>query len=530
MKNILKTTWFLFFVMLVFPGINYSKDNLLSNPGFLSDEKHNPKNWHLLNNDDHTSFIKSSDSFKLRHKGHKQEKKQNCIGIKTTHGLSAAWVTDTAQCTPGKKYVFSGEFYRSKWVNGKYPEIEIWGKSFLLNTHCNYKTFQKISLNVSCPAKTDNLKFKFINNYPDSIFWLKNPVLKEASLKKHNKFSLPYNNLYKNFFAIGVYGADINNIRQIKKLALNTVIIGGSGKSLQKKIDLCNKINLRYVLAVPRDPGKLKVYLDNLPDINENKLAFYVNDEPGIHGFSVEKANKIQQIIKKQYPLVATCMAILRPQVCDKYINAADFFMLDQYPVPFMPMTWLSDSIEQAKKTVGEQRIISIIQAFGGEKWANNGWPQMPSWSQMDCLAFLSVIHQTKGIFFYSFREIGQTEKGRNKLAKVVGRLNQIYPWLLTDNIQQQIKIKIVSDNKYDYKGREAIHACIKKKDSQLLVILVNVIGTYVESIINISNLNIKNNDQLKIKEVFTHKKYTACKDALRVNFKPYETKAFLIY
>jgi hypothetical protein len=43
-------------------------------------------------------------------------------------------------------------------------------------------------------------------------------------------------------------------------------------------------------------------------------------------------------------------MAVIRPGNCRDYLDAADFFMMDQYPVPNMPMTWLSDSIERASE------------------------------------------------------------------------------------------------------------------------------------------------------------------------------------
>lgn len=146
---------------------------------------------------------------------------------------------------------------------------------------------------------------------------------------------------YKNFFPIGVYGADIDNLPEIKRLAVNTVIIGGEGEKLEKTIEKCHEVGLRYVLSVPRDPDRLKVYLE-----------------------------------------------------------AADFFMMDQYPVPNMPMTWLSDLIDRASAIAGNERITTVIQAFGGEAYETSGWPRRPAWREMDCLSFLSVVHGSRGIFF----------------------------------------------------------------------------------------------------------------------------------
>jgi hypothetical protein len=41
--------------------------------------------------------------------------------------------------------------------------------------------------------------------------------------------------------------------------------------------------------------------------------------------------------------------------------------MLDQYPVPNMPMSWLSDSMDEAALHVGRAWLQSVIQAFDGD-------------------------------------------------------------------------------------------------------------------------------------------------------------------
>jgi len=156
---------------------------------------------------------------------------------------------------------------------------------------------------------------------------------------------------YKNFFPIGVYGADNDNLPEIKKLAVNTVIIGGEGEKLKKTIEKCNEVGLRYVLSVPHDPDRLKLYLDYLIPGDKKKqdilrrhdAAFYVNDEPELVSFPASTASDIHELIKSRIPEAPTCMAVVKPGNCCDYLEAADFFMMDQYPVPNMPMTWLSE-------------------------------------------------------------------------------------------------------------------------------------------------------------------------------------------
>ena len=151
----------------------------------------------------------------------------------------------------------------------------------------------------------------------------------------------------KGFFPVGVYGANLNNLEQIKRLAVNTVVLRGTGANLEEQVEKCHTVGLRYMLTTPREPGTLPGYLDEIAGyVRPHDMAFYVNDEPGIHSFSSGKAVDVNRLIKDRFPMCATAMAVVRPQVCREYADGADFFLLDQYPVPFMPVGWLSDSMD----------------------------------------------------------------------------------------------------------------------------------------------------------------------------------------
>jgi hypothetical protein len=381
----------------------------------------------------------------------------------------------------------------------------------------------------------------------------------------------------KGFFPIGVWVHDVDNFDKIKRLALNTVLFGGTGEKLKGKVEKCHEIGLRYVISVPTDPDKLPVFLKEISGyVRPYDLAFYVNDEPGIHSFPTGRAMDVNRLIKERFPDCATCMAVVRPQVCRDYLKAADFFMMDQYPIPYMPMTWLSDSMDECvggleggkvrsiegkkvrelegekrrrlgdKKGVGADRLASVIQAFGGERRLDH--PRLPTWQEMDCLAFLSVVHGSKGIFFYTFSWIGKTEQGRKRLGRVVGRLNRLYPWLVEKNLEGAVNVEMVSANRFDPKGRLAVHCCLKKKGDELLLIAVNTIGTYVEARLILEGEKVRRlegeegrrGEQQKIRreegvkrrkaqEVFSGEDYVVVDEKIRVRFGPYEVKAFLI-
>ena len=201
--------------------------------------------------------------------------------------------------------------------------------------------------------------------------------------------------------------------------------------------------------------------------------------------------------------------------------------MLDQYPVPFMPMTWLSDCMGECfDKLRGSGRLAAVIQAFGGERWKDLGWSRLPAEREMGCLAFLSVVNGARGIFFYTYGVMGRTEQGRGALGRVVGRLNQVYPWLVVENSAEAVMVEMISENRFDPKGRPAVQCCLKRKAGELMVMAVNVIGTGVEVLLTGEPLRGLAGE--RVREVFSGEDYRVRDGNLRLKLGAYGVKAFL--
>ncbi|MFP4087286.1 MAG: hypothetical protein ACLFUL_10900 [Desulfobacteraceae bacterium] len=502
---------------------------------------------------------------------------EDLVSVCPEYGECEEWVAPLGDCEPGQEYEFRGEFYQRVWENGKYPKVSLWGKRCLLNTHWKSKVFQPLRAYVRCPDEMMDPTFRFINCNSGKEIRLRNPEVRRF-YEFEPRPALPVKKWFYNegFFPIGVYGADLNSLEEIKKLAINTVILGGRGEALRAKVEKCHAVGLRYVLSVPRDPDRLKVYLDDIAQyVRPYDLAFYVNDEPGIHSFPTGKAEEVNRLIKERFPRCATCMAIVRPQVCRNYRHGADFLMLDQYPVPFMPMTWLSDSMAQCAKSIAQseepggqgvkgekglaqrpkhakkeaqsspvpntpaKRLASVIQAFGGPRRLDH--PRLPTWREMNCLAFLSVVHGARAVFFYRYSWIGKTEEGRERLGRVVGRLNRVYPWLVVENTEDEVDVEMISENRFDPKGRPAVQCSVKRKGDEGLVIAVNTIGTSVEVSVSAPQLNtpkgtpvqrgregMSHGADFNAREVFSGEKYVLKDGKMRVRLGPYGVKAFL--
>jgi hypothetical protein len=468
----------------------------------------------------------------------------NAVGATGSRDGVFAWSAEIPACKPGEEYLFTGFFYRDHWDNLSYPKVSAWGEIFELDNHVFLlKSFQPLRAHIACPPGTAEGMFRFINDTPDQTFWMAKPSLVKKEPSPHAADTAAQ--LFTGFFPIGVWGANRNNLEQIKSLGINTVLLRDEGAELRQTVRRCRELALRFVLSVPQEPERLRIYLDGLADLKltEHEAAFYVEDEPELRSVPVGRTHDVRRMIRDRFPKIAACMAVVRPQACRDYVDAADFFMMDQYPVPFRPMTLLSDSMDRAAQDTGRERLLSIVQAFGGGDEAAVGRTRWPTWEEMDCLAFLSVIHGSRGIFFFSFSDMGRNEDGRERLARVAGRLNAVYPWLGVPNEKAPVGVTMLSDWRVDPKGRPAVQAAFKTKNGERLLIAVNTIGHRVSAELTLPagavplrqaqgdnglDSRFRGNDR-KAEEVFGSGLYPISGGAIRASFAPFETKAFLI-
>ncbi|MCB2173633.1 hypothetical protein KQH41_00040 [bacterium] len=400
------------------------------------------------------------------------------IGIQAGRDGQGRWSIGLPACEAGGVYRFSGDFFRAdREEHHAYPVVSVWGQEERLNTHRVAGAFQRLQALVTCPGQVAEAerRFSFWNRYPGATFWLKNPRL-EPWFDGEEVEEVPPE---QTFFPIGVYGANAENLGQIKEMGLNAAVIRMNDQS----ITACREQGVHCMLSVPREPERLLVELDAVgADLAPEHFSFYVNDEPGIHSFPVGTAVDIQRILGERYPSLATAMAVVRPQVLPFYRSGADYFMLDQYPVPNMPLAWLGDSLDEAAASVGDGRLMAVIQAFGGERFASSGWPRLPTFAEMNCLAFLAVIHGSRGLYFYSFPEITGSAAGREDFVRVIRRLNSLRSWLVLENEEERPDVTMTSRYGLDPAGRPAVHCAMKQQHGTRLLICANTIATSVSA------------------------------------------------
>ena len=437
------------------------------------------------------------------------------IGITAGLDRQGAWRAAIPGCVPGKAYAFAGDFRREQLELAGYPAIEVWGREYILNSHRLAGRFQRLRVAVECPADR-GLKegtFAFSNTETGTTFRLRNPELVEEPVRQE----AARGKADTGFFALGSYGATVDNLPQLKEMGLNSAVLPMDAAA----IEACIKHDMHCLLSVPRDAEDLLISLRQVQEgLAKGRFSFYVNDEPEIHSFPRWQARDIATVLADSQPGAATSMAVVRPQNIPDYADAARYFMLDQYPVPYMPMTWLSDAMDQAAGVVGRNRLQSVIQAFGGSEWSYAGWPRLPSFAEMNCLAFLSVIHGSRGIYFFTFPSITAGKQGRADFRRLVGRLRQLLPWLQRENLPGMPAVEMLSANRFDPQGRPAVHCALKGKGEEKMLLCVNTIPTYTKAAVTVPG-----SGNSLWREVYEQGRAMAVDSSLHLDFLPLEVK-----
>ncbi len=443
----------------------------------------------------------------------------NAIGLTAGYDRQAVWKTALPDCQPGASYLFSADFHRDDRLNTlAYPEISAWGRSYRLNTHRLTGKFQRLKAVVICPREygEGGRNFQFRNGYPGNTFSMRLPELKALGPAE----PLPETPPHAVVFPLGAYGASAGNLAEMRALGLNTAVIGMT----RENIEACLLLNMRCTLAVPHNPEQLLQTLQSLePLLARGRFSFYVNDEPEIHSFPEGEAEDIQRIIKQHFPRAATNMAIVRPQAIPFYARATDYFMLDQYPVPNMPMTWLTDSMDEAARHVGRGRLQSVIQAFGDDQHAPGGWPRLPTYEEMNCLALLSVVHGSRGIYFYAYPQITASDRGREDFSRLVKRLSSMKSWLQVENDGQPVTLRMTSPYRFDPQGNPAVHCTRKEQHHTQMLICVNALGTFTEA-----EIEVPAGRQGRWRDYYSDQPYPVVDGNILARFTPYEAKVLL--
>lgn len=241
-------------------------------------------------------------------------------------------------------------------------------------------------------------------------------------------------------FPLGIYGAPIEALPEIKAAGFNAIqTYRREAGFLKRFIEQAQGLGIQVMIPPPDREGTeaLAAFLQEIKQ-SPAMLAWYLADEPEGSAIPPSSIWRWHQFLRSYTPFPGALVLVRAKQAWD-YAPATDILMVDPYPIPRMPITWLSDSLEQAKKWAQGKPVWAVIQAFD---WSaspleddSRSWGRDPTYEEERCLSYLAVVHGAQGLFYYTFEGGGYRIKEHPRhwaeVQQVVSELRSIYPLLL---------------------------------------------------------------------------------------------------
>jgi hypothetical protein len=258
--------------------------------------------------------------------------------------------------------------------------------------------------------------------------------------------------MLEGFFPLGIYGVPIEMLSEIKRAGFNAVqTYKQDTKYLRGYIERIKDLGLKVMIPYPagEDKETLHAFLDDVK-ASQAILAWYLADEPEGRATPPGYIWRWRQFLRSYTPFPGALVLVRAKRAWD-YAPATDILMVDPYPIPQMPITWLSDSLEEAKQWAGGRPVWAVIQAFDWSavplKDDPRSWGRYPTYEEERCLSYLALAHGAQGLFYYTFEggKFGTEDylQHWNNIKRVIAELRSIYPLLLAsfDSTTYHVKI-----------------------------------------------------------------------------------------
>ena len=348
----------------------------------------------------------------------------------------------------------------------------------------------------------------------------------------------------EDFFPIGIYRAPIEAFGELRRAGFILVQSYDSRYSHVEKFvkaaDLYGLKALTSTFSAKRD-GKLKTLLNKLK-YNSGLYGWYIADEPEGRSVRPHRLWKLSERIHASDPFHPTALVNVRSNKVVDYAPAADIVMVDPYPVPHRPLTWLSDSIDEARRTARDNKHVwAVIQAFS---WAKEKPAyvegRFPTYEEGRCLTYLSIVHGVQGLMYFAYENARFNDPDQTHwsgVKRITGELQSVYPLLLVPNLNEKLELEVIYNDEpngiinnqtaYDANGNLAVHYTIKNIEAHHVrvgndlispgkyLIAVNVIGKSVEAAFTIKDAKHAN-------VIFEDRKVSFSKEQMKDSFSPY--------
>lgn len=391
----------------------------------------------------------------------------------------AALVSRPLSLEPGARYRLRLSLRRQNFVNDHYLWLNLWGAEHRLDAHCVVGGWQELVIEGRAPA--DGRGVVAIRNHSSSRLMLRGISLEKMTGPSALAPAQPWPDQP---FPWGVYVAP-QNMEPAAALGFNTVIIGAKPQNLEAVLAKARGLGLRVILYASTQPavlGALIKALGRLP-VELRPLALYLEDEPEIRSYSLDRLLAARKALLSQLPWVRLVTAMVRPEAVARYAGAYDAVFMDQYPVPSQPFNWLADSILRARGLVrpGGQ-VWAVLQGLGGGKEAAQGWPRLPTPREAQALGASALASGAQGLLVFHWRFFSKDPALRQAFGLFSRRLNALQAWLpLTPGLPPGVALTHLGRVQADPGGGPAVRTGWSGGSGGRLILAVNTTAYRVE-------------------------------------------------
>lgn len=251
-------------------------------------------------------------------------------------------------------------------------------------------------------------------------------------------------------FPLGLYlgPTEDEHLARIAEAGFNTILCYGFGRNMDTEqitayMDRAHKHGLWVIYSLkdhykhhrgfPADkyangPQLAKeVHIPLLKD-HPALLAWYINDEIYPSKTRIQQAQSMYDTVKQADPNHPVLAVINRPYEAHQYKANTDIIAPDPYPVPDYPLTKVNDWLRLTKEGVDDERALWCVpQIFAWGIYQVRESPEKvygrePTFTEMRCMAYLSLIEQVKGLLFYSYMDLWRRPGRQNENEELFNR------------------------------------------------------------------------------------------------------------
>lgn len=138
-------------------------------------------------------------------------------------------------------------------------------------------------------------------------------------------------------------------------------------------------------------------------------IGWMLHDEPNkylqIRPSILEDLAELYRIVRTIDSVHPTYMTVNDSALFDPFFKVTDIIVVDPYPLPNIPITYVSKHVTEAKALHPHKPVYSILQSFmlpGSPRW-----PYLPNITELRNMAYQSVLGGVHGLGYYSFTDPG---------------------------------------------------------------------------------------------------------------------------